>query len=150
MGLLGDMGTCISTTKVSGSSGWCREQAKGEQHQKKKRANEGGAKKKQGEHKQPKREGREKGGRGRRAGGIVPCGKRTDFGYEKDFGVRYSLGKLLGHGQFGYTYAATDKAAGGRVAVKRIDKSKVLLFSFYMLEGSGNIWFLIEQLLTYI
>lgn len=35
------------------------------------------------------------------------------------------LGKLLGHGQFGYTYVATDKVTGDRVAVKRIDKNKV-------------------------
>lgn len=54
-----------------------------------------------------------------------PCGKRTDFGYEKNFDDRYSLGKLLGHGQFGYTYVGTDKANGDRVAVKRIEKNKV-------------------------
>nr|GMC93383.1 calcium-dependent protein kinase 28-like [Ipomoea batatas]GMC94865.1 calcium-dependent protein kinase 28-like [Ipomoea batatas]GMC94867.1 calcium-dependent protein kinase 28-like [Ipomoea batatas] len=59
--------------------------------------------------------------------GVIPCGKRTDFGYDKDFGQRYSLGKLLGHGQFGYTYVATDKSNGDRVAVKRIEKSKMLL-----------------------
>ncbi|RLM87094.1 calcium-dependent protein kinase 28-like [Panicum miliaceum] len=57
--------------------------------------------------------------------GIVACGKRTDFGYDKDFEARYSLGKLLGHGQFGYTFAAVDRASGDRVAVKRIDKNKV-------------------------
>ena len=57
--------------------------------------------------------------------GIVACGKRTDFGYDKDFEARYSLGKLLGHGQFGYTFAATDRGSGDRVAVKRIDKAKV-------------------------
>nr|GMC99063.1 calcium-dependent protein kinase 28-like [Ipomoea batatas] len=62
-----------------------------------------------------------------RKGGVIPCGKRTDFGYDKDFGQRYSLGKLLGHGQFGYTYVATDKSNGDRVAVKRIEKSKMLL-----------------------
>ncbi|RYR79148.1 hypothetical protein Ahy_A01g004001 isoform A [Arachis hypogaea] len=57
----------------------------------------------------------------------VPCGKRTDFGYDKDFDDRYSLGKLLGHGQFGYTYVAIDKADGHRVAVKRLDKAKMVL-----------------------
>jgi hypothetical protein len=57
--------------------------------------------------------------------GIVACGKRTDFGYDKDFEAWYSLGKLLGHGQFGYTFAAVDCASGERVAVKRIDKNKV-------------------------
>lgn len=55
----------------------------------------------------------------------VPYGKRTDFGYAKDFGNRYAKGKLLGHGQFGYTFVATDKSNGDRVAVKRIDKGKV-------------------------
>ncbi|PUZ69347.1 hypothetical protein GQ55_2G100600 [Panicum hallii var. hallii] len=59
--------------------------------------------------------------------GIVACGKRTDFGYDKDFEARYSLGKLLGHGQFGYTFAAVDRASGDRVAVKRIDKNKMVL-----------------------
>ncbi|KAK3124783.1 hypothetical protein QOZ80_7BG0592820 [Eleusine coracana subsp. coracana] len=59
--------------------------------------------------------------------GIVACGKRTDFGYDKDFEARYSLGKLLGHGQFGYTYAAVDRNSGERVAVKRIDKNKMVL-----------------------
>ncbi|KAJ6413243.1 hypothetical protein OIU84_006107 [Salix udensis] len=57
----------------------------------------------------------------------IPCGKRTDFGYDKDFGMRYTIGKLLGHGQFGYTYVATDKANGDRVAVKRIEKNKMIL-----------------------
>ncbi|KAJ6840468.1 calcium-dependent protein kinase 18 isoform X2 [Iris pallida] len=61
----------------------------------------------------------------RRSG--VACGKRTDFGYAKDFESRFSIGKLLGHGQFGYTFVATEKATGDRVAVKRIEKNKMLL-----------------------
>uniref|UniRef100_A0A7N0UD23 non-specific serine/threonine protein kinase n=1 Tax=Kalanchoe fedtschenkoi TaxID=63787 RepID=A0A7N0UD23_KALFE len=63
----------------------------------------------------------------RRLSGAVPFGKRTDFGYLKDFDERYAIGKLLGHGQFGYTYVATDKASAERVAVKRIDKNKMIL-----------------------
>ncbi|CAN1227154.1 Calcium-dependent protein kinase 16 [Linum perenne] len=63
----------------------------------------------------------------RRGSGALPCGKRTDFGYDKDFNKRYTIGKLLGHGQFGYTYVATDKDNGDRVAVKRIDKGKMIL-----------------------
>ncbi|CAL8171276.1 unnamed protein product [Prunus armeniaca] len=63
----------------------------------------------------------------RRQTGVIPCGKRTDFGYDKNFDKRYTIGKLLGHGQFGYTYVATDKANGDRVAVKRIDKNKMIL-----------------------
>ncbi|KAL8152012.1 hypothetical protein V2J09_021820 [Rumex salicifolius] len=58
---------------------------------------------------------------------IVPCGKRTDFGYAKDFDCKFTIGKLLGHGQFGYTYVATDKSTGERVAVKKIDKNKMVL-----------------------
>ncbi|XP_009103544.1 calcium-dependent protein kinase 28 isoform X1 [Brassica rapa] len=63
----------------------------------------------------------------RRATGSVPCGKRTDFGYAKDFHEQYTIGKLLGHGQFGYTYVAIDKSNGDRVAVKRLNKSKMVL-----------------------
>ncbi|KAG2327316.1 hypothetical protein Bca4012_036318 [Brassica carinata] len=63
----------------------------------------------------------------RRSTGSIPCGKRTEFGYAKDFHEKYSIGKLLGHGQFGYTYVAIDKANGDRVAVKRLDKSKMVL-----------------------
>jgi calcium-dependent protein kinase len=63
----------------------------------------------------------------RSSSGVIACGKRTDFGYDKDFDKRYTIGKLLGHGQFGYTYVATDKATGDRVAVKKIDKNKMVL-----------------------
>nr|AGQ20411.1 calcium dependent protein kinase 2 [Zingiber officinale] len=66
-------------------------------------------------------------GEKKRSVGLVPCGKRTDFGYAKDFENRYSIGKLLGHGQFGYTFVATERATGERVAVKRIDKNKMIL-----------------------
>ncbi|KAI3843726.1 hypothetical protein MKW98_013662 [Papaver atlanticum] len=68
-----------------------------------------------------------RGGSTKRSSGIVPCGKRTDFGYDKDFEEKYYIGKLLGHGQFGYTFVATDKSNGDRVAVKRIDKNKMIL-----------------------
>ncbi|TYJ14293.1 hypothetical protein E1A91_A10G108400v1 [Gossypium mustelinum] len=63
----------------------------------------------------------------RKHGGNVPCGKRTDFGYRKDFEKRYTAGKLLGHGQFGYTYVAVDNENGDRVAVKKIEKMKMVL-----------------------
>lgn len=63
----------------------------------------------------------------------MPSGKRADFGYDKDFDERYSLGKLLGHGQFGYTYVGVDKASGDRVAVKRLEKSKVIFVSSFKL-----------------
>ncbi|KAG7034093.1 Calcium-dependent protein kinase 28 [Cucurbita argyrosperma subsp. argyrosperma] len=63
----------------------------------------------------------------RRTSGVIPCGKRTDFGYHKNFDERYTIGKLLGHGQFGYTYVAIDKENGDRVAVKKIEKNKMIL-----------------------
>ncbi|KAH0718385.1 hypothetical protein KY285_014416 [Solanum tuberosum] len=63
----------------------------------------------------------------RRQSGVIPCGKRTDFGYDKDFDKKFTIGKLLGHGQFGYTYVATDKSNGNRVAVKRIEKKKMVV-----------------------
>lgn len=54
-----------------------------------------------------------------------PLGKRTNFGYERDFKEKYTLGKLLGHGQFGYTYVATEKSTGVKVAAKCIEKKQV-------------------------
>ena len=69
----------------------------------------------------------------KRPTGAIPCGKRTDFGYDKDFDKRYTIGKLLGHGQFGYTYVAIDKSNGDRVAVKKIDKGKVRFFDTFFL-----------------
>ncbi|RAL46520.1 hypothetical protein DM860_004799 [Cuscuta australis] len=63
----------------------------------------------------------------RQKSGVIPCGKRTNFGYDKNFDKRYALGKLLGHGQFGYTYVATDRSTGDRVAVKKIEKNKMIL-----------------------
>ncbi|KAL1810193.1 hypothetical protein ACET3Z_027183 [Daucus carota] len=60
------------------------------------------------------------------SGKTVPIGKRTNFGYNRNFEKRYTIGKLLGHGQFGYTYCATDISTGDRVAVKRIDKNKMV------------------------
>lgn len=78
----------------------------------------------------------------RRQNGVIPCGKRTDFGYDKDFDLRYTIGKLLGHGQFGYTYVAVDRSNGDRVAVKKIDKNKVPFFFFCL--------FLILNLVMYL
>ncbi|XP_042373132.1 calcium-dependent protein kinase 18-like isoform X1 [Zingiber officinale] len=80
---------------------------------------------------QQKIENRPKGKAGEKeksAGGrVVPCGKRTNFGYDTDFASKYTVGKLLGHGQFGYTFIATDKANGDQLAVKKIDKNKMVL-----------------------
>ncbi|KAL6498034.1 Calcium-dependent protein kinase 18 [Orobanche gracilis] len=68
--------------------------------------------------------------------GVVPCGRRTDFGYDKDFDRRYTIGKLLGHGQFGYTFVAIDKSDGDRVAVKRIEKNKRAMASYHVIMGA--------------
>ncbi|GJM90095.1 hypothetical protein PR202_ga06342 [Eleusine coracana subsp. coracana] len=65
----------------------------------------------------------------KRRGAASPDGQgkavRVEFGYDRDFEARYEVGRLLGHGQFGYTFAATDRGSGDRVAVKRIDKAKM-------------------------
>uniref|UniRef100_A0A7N0UBH1 non-specific serine/threonine protein kinase n=1 Tax=Kalanchoe fedtschenkoi TaxID=63787 RepID=A0A7N0UBH1_KALFE len=108
------MGLCFSATKISGSSSRSRRAA---QQQPKSTAPAAAA----GRGDKPRGDAE---GRARR---MVPCGKRTDFGYLKNFDERYKIGKLLGHGQFGYTYVATDKSNGDRVAVKKIDKSKMIL-----------------------
>ncbi|XP_060192709.1 calcium-dependent protein kinase 18-like [Lycium barbarum] len=78
-------------------------------------------------HKQPRNSQQNVKNNSRKQSGIIPCGKRTDFGYDKDFDKRFTIGKLLGHGQFGYTYVATDKSNGDRVAVKRIEKKKMVV-----------------------
>ncbi|KAH7299435.1 hypothetical protein KP509_24G011200 [Ceratopteris richardii] len=57
----------------------------------------------------------------------VPLGKLTKFGYSTDFLQKYEKGKLLGRGQFGCTYAATDVATGENVAVKMIEKKNMIL-----------------------
>ncbi|XP_076887805.1 calcium-dependent protein kinase 28-like [Bidens hawaiensis] len=94
------MGACLSTTKISGSNS-------------NRKHDEGGG----SNGKKPIRQKHKE--------VIVPCGTRTDFGYVKDFDNHYSVGKLLGHGQFGYTYVAIHKSTGDRVAVKKIDKNKM-------------------------
>ncbi|XP_014521026.1 calcium-dependent protein kinase 28-like [Vigna radiata var. radiata] len=129
------MGICFSSTKVSGSSS----NNAGASNRNRKFSEplpaqgEPVVHKQQSSHGQRRREESRKPPRTkekanvRRPGGTLPCGKRTDFGYEKDFDKRFSLGKLLGHGQFGYTYVGIDKANGDRVAVKRLEKNKMVL-----------------------
>ncbi|XP_068646645.1 calcium-dependent protein kinase 18-like [Aristolochia californica] len=122
------MGACLSSTKVSGSSSSSKggkssaaaaAAAGGQNKKKSDEENEDQSKNVQQQHKGKNQT--------KRTGGVVPWGKRTDFGYAKDFDKNYSLGKLLGHGQFGYTFVATDRTTGERVAVKRIEKNKMIL-----------------------
>lgn len=50
------------------------------------------------------------------------------FGYGKNFGAKYELGKEVGRGHFGHTCSATAKMGemkGQHVAVKIISKAKV-------------------------
>ncbi|RDX96956.1 Calcium-dependent protein kinase 28, partial [Mucuna pruriens] len=132
------MGICFSTTKVSGSSS---NNASASNRNRKcsaapapaaepvtlsKQKSSRGQRRRAAEESQKNPRAKEKVS-ARRHGGHVPCGKRTDFGYDKDFDKRFSLGKLLGHGQFGYTYVGVDKVNGDRVAVKRLEKSKMVL-----------------------
>ncbi|KAF2312394.1 hypothetical protein GH714_034517 [Hevea brasiliensis] len=140
------MGACFSTIKVSGSNSNNNTTAIiGHQYHRKEgtnkpqstitnkqssdqKNNNNGTRKSTQLQTQPKQQHKVKEKQtSRRQGGVIPCGKRTDFGYAKDFDRRYMIGKLLGHGQFGYTYVATDKANGDRVAVKRIEKNKMVL-----------------------
>ncbi|KAK6288187.1 hypothetical protein POUND7_014366 [Theobroma cacao] len=129
------MGACLSTTKVSGSSSNAGVNHRKEQQSTTTMTNEKKESQKpsgqQGQQQQQVRNSQPLKVKGkpsaRRQSGIIPCGKRTDFGYHKDFDKRYTIGKLLGHGQFGYTYVATDKANGDRVAVKKIEKNKMVL-----------------------
>lgn len=144
------MGTCWSATKVSGSSSQRNSNnnhrenrpppsseptttsstTKKQQHQKQKPQR----------HFQPPHQHRDK-GHSKRPSGVLPCGKRTDFGYAKDFDKKYSIGKLLGHGQFGYTFVATDKGNGDRVAVKRIEKNKVFWeLGFWNFRSWERVW----------
>lgn len=67
-----------------------------------------------------------------------PLGKRTNFGYERDFKEKYTLGKLLGHGQFGYTYVAIEKSTGNKVAAKCIEKKQVQESLHCLVLVSGN------------
>ncbi|KAL4367409.1 hypothetical protein GQ457_05G012370 [Hibiscus cannabinus] len=135
------MGACLSATKVSGSSSnstshhrkdhqstVAKTTTNAEKHSQKPNNQKGHRRQqqqKQGKSSLPPKNNQKP--TTRKQGGIISCGKRTDFGYHKDFDQRYTIGKLLGHGQFGYTYVAIDKANGDRVAVKKIDKNKMIL-----------------------
>ena len=52
-------------------------------------------------------------------------GMTIDFGFARDFHQHYTLGKELGHGQFGVTYNATNRHTGERVAAKTIQRKSV-------------------------
>ncbi|XP_043711350.1 calcium-dependent protein kinase 18-like isoform X1 [Telopea speciosissima] len=139
------MGTCLSTTKVSGANSNApsnnnsissNRNNKNNQKESSKTSSTSATQKDTSQHPQqkpyeshknrPQQQQKDK-GHSRRPSGVIPYGKRTDFGYAKDFDKKYSIGKLLGHGQFGYTFVATDKSTGERVAVKRIEKNKMIL-----------------------
>lgn len=116
------MGACFSTaTKAASAAG---DPQGPQQAHKPREAQRSTSQSQQQNRKQGQNYQREK-GQEKKASGAIPCGKRTNFGYARDFESKYTTGKLLGHGQFGYTFVATQKATGDRVAVKRIDKSKV-------------------------
>lgn len=152
------MGACLSTTKVRSSNSNTTANAAATQKTRRKGSAKASNKNQQkrpqeGEKSPPNQPPRnpqphkvKEKANVRRGAGAIPCGKRTDFGYAKDFDVRYTIGKLLGHGQFGYTYVATDKGNGDRVAVKRIEKSKVCFGSFPSPSSSERVldFFLVD------
>ncbi|KAM0970251.1 hypothetical protein ACFX13_018617 [Malus domestica] len=127
------MGGCFSTIKVSGSNSNNTAPATPADNHNRKQSTTAGKQEQRpthGPNEPPKKQVVHKPKNklnSRSRTGVIPCGKRTDFGYDKNFDKRYTIGKLLGHGQFGYTYVATDRANGDRVAVKRIDKNKMIL-----------------------
>ncbi|GLT39250.1 hypothetical protein SLA2020_134530 [Shorea laevis] len=121
------MGACFSTIKVSGSNSNNQATVPRNSHRKKLTAR----KEKKDSHNvknETKKQNNKQQNRPQHQQQlkVIPCGKRTDFGYAKDFDMHYRIGKLLGHGQFGYTYVAVDKTNGDRVAVKKIDKNKMV------------------------
>ncbi|KAJ0534343.1 putative protein kinase CAMK-CDPK family [Helianthus annuus] len=120
------MGTCFSTTKISGSNSNAPSSST-TAHRRPPTADGGGSNPVPHKTNNNNKNKMKNKATSRRQNGVIPCGKRTDFGYLKDFDQRYTIGKLLGHGQFGYTYVATDKVNGHRVAVKKIDKNKMIL-----------------------
>ncbi|KAM0067802.1 putative protein kinase CAMK-CDPK family [Helianthus debilis subsp. tardiflorus] len=119
------MGSCLSTTKISGSNSSTTDNRRKHNHENGSNANL------HRDHKQKQKTTHQETDKNKRKekmssrNEVVSCGKRTDFGYLKDFDGDYSIGKLLGHGQFGYTYVAINKVNGDRVAVKKIDKNKM-------------------------
>ncbi|GMI94032.1 calcium-dependent protein kinase 16 [Hibiscus trionum] len=130
------MGSCLSTAKVCGSSSTANNRK--EEQPTPAAPTETAANEKKESHKPSTKQDQQQQARNsqpqkpkamahsRKQSGSVPCGKRADFGYRKDFDQQYTIGKLLGHGQFGYTYVATEKGNGDRVAVKKIDKEKMV------------------------
>ncbi|KAI3747709.1 hypothetical protein L6452_10305 [Arctium lappa] len=131
------MGACLSTTKISGSNSNTHSTAGKHTHHHRRTptptaGHQDDQTKEIHQQKQSTTQNQANGKNKRKdkhtsRNGVIPCGKRTDFGYLKDFDTNYSTGKLLGHGQFGYTYVAIDKVNGDRVAVKKIDKNKMML-----------------------
>lgn len=68
-------------------------------------------------------------------GGVKATERQLDknFGYGKNFGAKFELGKEVGRGHFGHTCCAKGKKGtlkGKVVAVKIISKAKVCLFEY--------------------
>ncbi|CAA7391358.1 unnamed protein product [Spirodela intermedia] len=130
------MGACFSdATKVGGSSSSNttgvnnlsdKHQHKAQKTQRKSSNNKNQQRKQQQQNPPQNQQHHRDKGEVTRTNGVVSLGKRTNFGYSRDFESKYEIGKLLGHGHFGYTFVATDKANGDQVAVKRINKNKMV------------------------
>lgn len=146
------MGACFSDpTKVGGSSSSStgsavknlagKHQHKAQRTQKKSSNGKDQQRKQQEQNPRQNQQNHREKGEVKRTNGVVPYGKRTNFGYPRDFESKYEIGKLLGHGHFGYTFVAIDKANGNHVAVKRINKQKVFLLRVSLCCGFGNLSF---------
>lgn len=131
------MGVCFSAIRVTGTSSSSRRSSNNNPNRKGGGGCNNNNNKKKPKSKTPPEKNDNKPTNTKRrttTGSSISCGKRTDFGYAKDFHEQYSIGKLLGHGQFGYTYVAIHNSNGDRVAVKKLDKTKVLFRDCFFLE----------------
>lgn len=115
------MGGCLSAPKTKPQAEHHRRSSKSRRHQQKK----GGRDQDKDKEKPAKVGGAGAEAREKRESNVVPLGKRTNFGYQRDLDAHYKQGKLLGHGQFGYTYSATQISTGNKVAIKKIEKKQV-------------------------
>ena len=85
----------------------------------------------------------EEGGAAAGGGGEGERGLDKSFGYPKNFGAKYEIGKEIGRGHFGHTCFAKGKKGelkGHSVAVKIISKAKVCFGYVFILSYIVYYW----------